>query len=152
MPTEEITHQLDVFLNELHQQAENKREILVNDAELTLTNTQGHILMLLAECGAQTNAQLAKLLHVSPAAMTKAMKGLTNREEQVVTAVADTQDARMNRWSLTEAGQRVAKKHEKAHQLTRAAYQEVLDNFSEEEQAVIARFISLLSACSLREE
>ncbi|GAK30069.1 transcriptional repressor MarR [Weissella oryzae SG25] len=150
MQNEEVAKQLDRCLNEIHLAAENKREVLVAPEEIELTNTQGHILMLLAQNGPQTNAELARTLAISPAAMTKAMKSLNHRADPVVSAISDPEDARIKRWSLTHTGVSLAQLHEKDHQNTRMAYVEMLNDFPENEVAVISRFLTELEARCVR--
>ncbi|TYC48985.1 MarR family transcriptional regulator [Weissella muntiaci] len=141
---EAVAEQLDHYLNQIHLLAENQREVLVDNNEAILTNTQGHILMLLAQHGPQTNAELARKLSISPAAMTKAMKSLNRREEPVVSSISDPDDARTNRWALTHAGAELAQQHVKAHANTQSAYLNVLDKFSADEVGVISRFLTEL--------
>ena len=47
----QLAHKIDSFLNEIILKAENQHEILVGSctSNVALTNTQEHILMLLAE-------------------------------------------------------------------------------------------------------
>ena len=76
-----LEKQIDQFLSQVMQFAENKHEILLGkcQSDIKLTSTQEHLLMLL-NGEPTTNARMAETLSVSPAAITKALKKLQDLE------------------------------------------------------------------------
>ena len=145
MATEEYAEQLDHFLNDVRSLAENQREILLGDANSPITTTQGHVLMLLAQNGPQTNTELAHALHVSAAAITKAMKGLNTVDDPMVNVVPDPDDGRVSRWSLTTLGISMATAHAQRHRETLSEYQSVFAVFTEQDQTTISHFLTLVA-------
>lgn len=145
MTVESYAKQIDQFLNHLKLLSENQREVLIGENTTDITTTQGHLLMLLAQHGPQTNSELARALHVSGAAVTKAMKSLYIRDEPMVNVIPDPEDGRVSRWSLTTLGISLATAHTQRHRETVDEYQKLLENFSDSEQAVISRFLIELS-------
>lgn len=145
MTTQSYAEQIDQFLNHLKLLSENQREVLIGENTTDITTTQGHLLMLLAQHGPQTNSELARALHVSGAAVTKAMKSLYIRDEPMVNVIPDPEDGRVSRWSLTTLGISLATAHTQRHRETVDEYQKLLENFSDSEQAVISRFLIELS-------
>ncbi len=138
---EQLAHQIDRSLQEIILSSENQLEILVGNcqSEMRLTNTQEHILMLI-ENNAFTNKEIAKQLNVSQAAITKAIKALIAQD--LLVAVKDSRDARIIRYSLTELAKPVADEHAHHHAYTLASYKELIENYSEDEQVVISRFLT----------
>lgn len=134
---------IEKCLHEIVLSSENQLEILVGSCQSTakLTNTQEHILMLI-EKAAYTNTEIAKQLNVSQAAITKATKSLV--AQGLLVAVKDSKDARVVRFSLTEAAKPIAAEHAHHHAHTLEAYEELLDNYSLDEQELIARFLNEL--------
>ena len=130
----EVANKIDLFLNSSLLLSENQHEILVGSCTsgVSLTNTQEHILMLVAD-EALTNSVLAKKLNVSHAAITKAVE--TYRDEN---------DARVLYYRLTEIGKPIAVEHQHHHQHTLHTYENVLSKFTKNEQGVISRFLDLL--------
>lgn len=141
------SHTLDHFLNDVRLMAENQRELLLGDIVSPLTTTQGHLLMLLAQGGAQTNTQLAHELQVSPAAVTKAVKSLQHIEPTLVISQRDAKDARILRWALTAAGAQMASDHAAAHDQTVAAYDKMLAHYDDSQREILGRFLTDLSLC-----
>lgn len=139
-----LAGQIDQFLGTVMQFAENKHEILLGECEsqYKLTSTQEHILMLLS-AEVSTNARIAEKLRISPAAVTKALKKL--QEQDLIQSSRAPKDERVILWSLTELALPVANEHAAHHKKTLAAYQELGNKFTEEEQEVIVRFLSKLS-------
>ena len=133
---------IEKCLHEIVLSSENQLEILVGSCQSTvkLTNTQEHILMLI-EKAAYTNTEIAKQLNVSQAAITKATKSLV--AQGLLVAVKDSK-ARIVRFSLTEAAKPIAAEHAHHHAHTLEAYEELLDNYSLDEQELIARFLNEL--------
>lgn len=142
----ESAKQIDDFLNHVRMLAENQREILICDrSDAPITTTQGHVLMILAQQGPQTNTALAQALQVSPAAITKAMKVLQNDAEPMIAQVPDEHDLRVSRWSLTSRGISLASAHAQEHRDTLAEYEAVLAAFDETQQAVIQDFLTAMT-------
>ena len=69
-----VANQIDEFLNSILLISENQHEVLIGSCTsgFSLTNTQEHILMLLSKNN-YSNSELAKLLSVRKAAVSKAV-------------------------------------------------------------------------------
>ena len=89
-----------------------------------------------------SNSELAKLLNVSQAAVTKAVKQLLSFG--MLEALKDENDARIVLYRLTDLGRPVAEEHSHHHDHTLEVYNQVLSNFSEDEQLVISSFLTRL--------
>ena len=139
----EVANKIDRFLNSILLLSENQHEILVGSCTsgVSLTNTQEHILMLVAD-EALTNSVLAKKLNVSQAAITKAVKPLLS--QGMLETYRDENDARVLYYRLTEIGKPIALEHQHHHQHTLHTYEYVLSKFTKNEQGVISRFLDLL--------
>ncbi len=139
----EVANKIDRFLNSILLLSENQHEILVGSCTsgVSLTNTQEHILMLVAD-EALTNSVLAKKLNVSQAAITKAVKPLLS--QGMLETYRDENDARVLYYRLTEIGRPIALEHQHHHQHTLHTYEDVLSKFTKNEQGVISRFLDLL--------
>ena len=139
----EVANKIDRFLNSILLLSENQHEILVGSCTsgVSLTNTQEHILMLVAD-EALTNSVLAKKLNVSQAAITKAVKPLLI--QGMLETYRDENDARVLYYRLTEIGRPIALEHQHHHQHTLHTYEDVLSKFTKNEQGVISRFLDLL--------
>ena len=139
----EVANKSDRFLNSILLLSENQHEILVGSCTsgVSLTNTQEHILMLVAD-EALTNSVLAKKLNVSQAAITKAVKPLLS--QGMLETYRDENDARVLYYRLTEIGKPIALEHQHHHQHTLHTYEDVLSKFTKNEQGVISRFLDLL--------
>ncbi len=139
----EVANKIDRFLNSILLVSENQHEILVGSCTsgVSLTNTQEHILMLVAD-EALTNSVLAKKLNVSQAAITKAVKPLLS--QGMLETYRDENDARVLYYRLTEIGKPIALEHQHHHQHTLHTYEDVLSKFTKNEQGVISRFLDLL--------
>ena len=139
----EVANKIDRFLNSILLLSENQHEILVGSCTsgVSLTNTQEHILMLVAD-EALTNSVLAKKLNVSQAAITKAVKPLLS--QGMLETYRDENDARVLYYRLTEIGKPIALEHQHHHQHTLHTYEDVLSKFTKNEQGVISRFFDLL--------
>ena len=139
----EVANKIDRFLNSILLLSENQHEILVGSCTsgVSLTNTQEHILMLVAD-EALTNSVLAKNLNVSQAAITKAVKPLLS--QGMLETYRDENDARVLYYRLTEIGKPIAVEHQHHHQHTLHTYENVLSKFTKNEQGVISRFLDLL--------
>lgn len=136
----DLALRIDQALHDIVLTSANQLEILVGSCQstVTLTNTQEHILMLI-ERDAFTSSEMARQLNVSQAAITKAVKSLIAQE--MLVAVRDSQDARIVRYTLTEKAKPVAAEHAHHHAHTLASYEELVADYTEEEQAVITRFL-----------
>ena len=139
----EVANKIDRFLNSILLLSENQHEILVGSCTsgVSLTNTQEHILMLVAD-EALTNSVLAKKLNVSQAAITKAVKPLLS--QGMLETYRDENDARVLYYRLTEICKPIALEHQHHHQHTLHTYEDVLSKFTKNEQGVISRFLDLL--------
>ena len=139
----EVANKIDRFLNSILLLSENQHGILVGSCTsgVSLTNTQEHILMLVAD-EALTNSVLAKKLNVSQAAITKAVKPLLS--QGMLETYRDENDARVLYYRLTEIGKPIALEHQHHHQHTLHTYEDVLSKFTKNEQGVISRFLDLL--------
>lgn len=139
----EVANKIDRFLNSILLLSENQHEILVGSCTsgVSLTNTQEHILMLVAD-ETLTNSVLAKKLNVSQAAITKAVKPLLS--QGMLETYRDENDARVLYYRLTEIGKPIALEHQHHHQHTLHTYEDVLSKFTKNEQGVISRFLDLL--------
>lgn len=139
----EVANKIDRFLNSILLLSENQHEILVGSCTsgVSLTNTQEHILMLVAD-EALTNSVLAKKLNVSQAAITKAVKPLLS--QGMLETYRDENDARVLYYRLTEIGKPIALEHQHHHQHTLHTYEDVLSKFTKNEQGFISRFLDLL--------
>lgn len=135
-----LSKQIESSLQEIVLSSENQLEILIGtcQSQVQLTNTQEHILMLIEE-NAFTSTEIAKELQVSQAAITKAVKSLLAQE--MLVAVRDQKDARIIRYSLTGKAKPIAAEHAHHHAHTLSSYEELLAAYTEEEQAVISRFL-----------
>ncbi|MCS4488927.1 zinc-dependent MarR family transcriptional regulator [Streptococcus sciuri] len=140
-----IKDELDRLINQIVMKSENQHEFLLGACQsgVELTNTQEHILMLLLDGGRMTNSILSKKLIVSQAAVTKAVKQLLHK--QLIESVKDEHDGRIVFFELTKAGVPIAKEHRHHHDLTLMAYDKLFSDFSEDEQAVIERFMERVS-------
>lgn len=139
----DVANKIDRFLNSILLLSENQHEILVGSCTsgVSLTNTQEHILMLVAD-EALTNSVLAKKLNVSQAAITKAVKPLLS--QGMLETYRDENDARVLYYRLTDIGKPIALEHQHHHQHTLHTYEDVLSKFTKNEQGVISRFLDLL--------
>ena len=139
----EVANKIDRFLNSILLLSENQHEILVGSCTsgVSLTNTQEHILMLVAD-EALTNSVLGKKLNVSQAWITKAVKCLLS--QGMLETYRDENDARVLYYRLTDIGKPIALEHQHHHQHTLHTYEDVLSKFTKNEQGVISRFLDLL--------
>lgn len=138
-----LAKQIDETLNRIILKSENHLELLVGhcQSQVNLTNTQEHILMLVAQ-GQPNNSDLAKALNVSQAAITKAVKSL--KQQGMLEAAKDVSDGRMTYYQLTDLAKPIAEEHEHHHGATLAVYEDLASQFNTEEQAVIQRFLTNL--------
>lgn len=135
--------QLESFIKTIQAKQMPKGELLLGQCQsgAGLTNTQEHILMEVAG-HRLSSAGLAAKLNISQAAITKATK-ILERRGFLIRQTAST-DKRVMRLVLTDIGRRVAMEHASHHKKSQKHYQNVLDRFSNEEQATIERFLGQL--------
>ncbi|MBF6976452.1 zinc-dependent MarR family transcriptional regulator [Streptococcus macedonicus] len=140
----QLEKQVDKLVNQILLKAENQHELLFGDCQsgVAITNTQEHILMLLSQ-ERLTNSDLAKRLNISQAAVTKAIKYLVS--QGMLASVKNKEDARVTYFELTDIAKPVAKEHTHHHDATLAVYKNLCNQFSEDEQDVIARFLKVFS-------
>ncbi|MCI7517431.1 MAG: zinc-dependent MarR family transcriptional regulator [Streptococcus sp.] len=140
----QLEKQVDKLVNQILLKSENQHELLFGDCQsgVAITNTQEHILMLLSH-ERLTNSDLAKRLNISQAAVTKAIKYLVT--QGMLASVKNKEDARVTYFELTDIAKPVAKEHTHHHDATLAVYKNLFNQFSEDEQDVIARFLKVFS-------
>lgn len=140
----QLEKQVDKLVNQILLKSENQHELLFGDCQsgVAITNTQEHILMLLSH-ERLTNSDLAKRLNISQAAVTKAIKYLVS--QGMLASVKNKEDARVTYFELTDIAKPVAKEHTHHHDATLAVYKNLCNQFSEDEQDVIARFLKVFS-------
>lgn len=140
----QLEKQVDKLVNQILLKAENQHELLFGDCQsgVAITNTQEHILMLLSQ-ERLTNSDLAKRLNISQAAVTKAIKYLLS--QGMLASVKNKEDARVTYFELTDIAKPVAKEHTHHHDATLAVYKNLFNQFSEDEQDAIARFLKVFS-------
>ncbi|MBJ8326361.1 zinc-dependent MarR family transcriptional regulator [Streptococcus pacificus] len=146
-----LSQRIDKAINNILLFSENQHELLLGtcQSDIKLTNTQEHILMLLAE-EKLTNSDLAIRLNISQAAVTKAIKSL---EKQGMLAFSkNKEDARITYFELTELAKPIAAEHQHHHKKTLAFYDHLLESFSDDEQLVIDKFLKQLSETLEREK
>ena len=140
----QLEKQVDKLVNQILLKAENQHELLFGDCQsgVAITNTQEHILMLLSQ-ERLTNSDLAKRLNISQAAVTKAIKYLVS--QGMLASVKNKEDALVTYFELTDIAKPVAKEHTHHHDATLAVYKNLFNQFSDDEQDVIARFLKVFS-------
>lgn len=144
--SKQLSQQVDRLIHKILLKSENHHELLLGhcQSQLKLTNTQEHILMLLAQDDHLTNSDLARELNVSQPAVTKAVKALV--QQGMLETIKDSHDGRVTYFVLTQEAMPIAEEHKHHHERTLAAYNQVVEAFSSEEQAIIATFLDKLSS------
>lgn len=105
------------------------------------TLTQLHIVALINDHPSEANNTfLSKQLHVSKPAITKAVNYLI--EKGAITSEKREDNQKSIYYTLTDAGQNLASAHEQVHQKAVDRYHQLLDQFTETELEVVARFLS----------
>ncbi|EFR43643.1 zinc-dependent MarR family transcriptional regulator [Streptococcus pseudoporcinus] len=139
-----LEKKIDTLVNQILLKAENQHELLFGacQSDVKLTNTQEHILMLLSQ-DKLTNTELAKLLNISQAAVTKAIKGLIN--QGMLATTKDAVDARVTYFELTPLAKPIAEEHTHHHDETLNVYTRLLGHFSDQETKVIEKFLTVFS-------
>ncbi|AWB43012.1 ArsR family transcriptional regulator [Paenibacillus sp. CAA11] len=112
----------------------------IKDTVRAWSVTQLHILSLVNQKPRElNNTMLAAELNVSKPAVTKAVNLLT--QHGLITAIRTAASHKEVYYDITSQGKELAGKHDRLHQQVRARYDELLDGFSDEELAVILRFL-----------
>lgn len=108
------------------------------------TLTQLHIVALINEKpGEANNTFLANQLGISKPAVTKAISALTKKD--MVTAQKRESNQKTVFYSLTNSGEKLALIHEQMHQKARERYEQLLNQFSDEELQLITKFLNTWS-------
>ncbi|MGT2933435.1 zinc-dependent MarR family transcriptional regulator [Streptococcus catagoni] len=139
-----LEKKIDHLVNHILLKAENQHELLfgVCQSDVKLTNTQEHILMLLSQ-EKLTNTDLAKKLNISQAAVTKAIKNLV--KQNMLATTKDLVDARVTYFELTALAKPIAQEHTEHHNQTLDVYARLLSHFSEEEEKVVEKFLTVFA-------
>jgi DNA-binding MarR family transcriptional regulator len=107
------------------------------DAWPGVSSAQVGLLFCLESNERATIGEIAAALHVAPAAVTNLSKRM--QEAQLIERVADADDARMTRLRLTATGVDASRQ---AHRLLDQMNAHLKAGFSEEELAVVARWLA----------
>lgn len=106
--------------------------------------TQLHIVALINEKPSEANNTfLAKKLGISKPAVTKAINALT--KENMITAQKKESNQKTIYYSLTNSGKKLALIHEQMHQKAKGRYEQLLNQFSNEELQLITKFLNAWS-------
>ncbi|MBY7142759.1 MarR family transcriptional regulator [Virgibacillus sp. NKC19-3] len=106
--------------------------------------TQLHIMALINEHpNASNNSFLSKELGVSKPAITKAINSLI--EGGMVLAKKKENDQKAVYYMLTNSGQQLAVVHDRMHQIAEDRYNQLLDQFSDDELELIIKFLEAWS-------
>ncbi|MGT2906933.1 zinc-dependent MarR family transcriptional regulator [Streptococcus dentiloxodontae] len=142
---ETLEDKLNHLINQILLKAENQHELLIGQcrSDIKMTNTQEHILMLLAQ-GQKTNSELAKILNISQAAVTKAIKSLVRLG--MLESRKDDIDGRVTYFELTKEAQPIALEHREHHEATMEVYRDLLRDFDAKELQTIERFLLKLES------
>ncbi|CAH0418843.1 MarR family winged helix-turn-helix transcriptional regulator [Periweissella ghanensis] len=143
IPRTEIVN-LTTALNEFVRQYASRSELLNDDGQLAVSDTQAHILMLLLDSDAPlSNSQLATLMELTRPAITKAVKELL--KQGYLTATPAQHDGRVMEYQLTASGQTVAQEHRQRHEATINQLAAVCDKYTEPDLQLIQQFINELA-------
>lgn len=142
---EKVLDSLQTFLmkKERKQQLRNKiAEAFAETGKInnrSWTLTQLHITALLKKYEEANNRLLAEKLHISRAAVTKAVKVLL--KENIVIENQKAENKKEIYYMLTDKGKELAAIHEKLHEKARLHYMKIFKLFSEQELDTINRFL-----------
>lgn len=143
IPRNEIVG-LTTTLNEFVRQYASRSELLNDDGQLAVSDTQAHILMLLLDSATPlANNQLANLMELTRPAITKAVKELL--KQGYLTATSAQHDGRVMEYQLTPSGQTVANEHRQRHETTINQLAAVCDKYTGAELHLIQQFINELA-------
>ncbi|MED2941692.1 MarR family transcriptional regulator [Bacillus swezeyi] len=105
------------------------------------TLTQLHIVSIINESEAHVNnASLAAQLHVSKAAITKAVNVLM--KHQMIESHKKPHNNKELYYTLTEEGKKLAVVHDRMHEIAKQRYIELFERFSESELQTVTRFLN----------
>ncbi|MDQ0177206.1 MarR family transcriptional regulator [Bacillus chungangensis] len=107
------------------------------------TLTQLHIVAVMKAEKMANNRMLAEKLDLTRAAITKATKKLLKQEIMIEKELKDNKKEIY--YTLTESGERLALLHEQLHEKAKQKYIDILQEFSDEELAVINRFLKSIA-------
>lgn len=107
------------------------------------TLTQLHIVAIMKDEKFANNRMLAEKLDLTKAAITKATKKLLKQEIMIEKELKDNKKEIY--YALTESGERLALLHEQLHEKAKQKYIDILQEFSDEELAVINRFLKSIT-------
>lgn len=106
--------------------------------------TQLHIVALINEKPSKANNTfLANQLGISKPAVTKAINALT--EKDMITAQKKESNQKTIFYSLTNSGEKLALIHEQMHQKASERYDQLLNQFSDDELQLITKFLNAWS-------
>lgn len=111
---------------------------------ISWTLTQFHIVALLKEKELMNNTNLAKELHISKPAVTKAIKKLL--EHSIIMEKQMEGNKKEIFYILTEKGEKMAAIHEKLHKTAEDQYLSLLDSFNKEQLETIIMFLNALTS------
>ncbi|MCM0598296.1 MarR family winged helix-turn-helix transcriptional regulator [Periweissella fabalis] len=135
---------LTTTLNEFVRQYASRSELLNDDNQVTVSDTQAHILMLLLDSQVPlTNSQLATAMELSRPAITKAVKELL--KHAYLTATPAQHDGRVMEYQLTVSGQLVADEHRQRHEATINQLATVCAKYSMADLQLIQQFMNELA-------
>lgn len=136
------TNEIMTALNHFVQEYASHSEVITNTAGQNINATQAHLLMLL-RTQSLTNTQLAAAVELSRPAITKAIKNLI-AHHYVIKTINET-DKRSTFYSLTPSGEKLALRHESAHQSMLDHLNTIMTNFTPKQQKTITKFLKQLN-------
>ncbi|WP_372708720.1 MarR family transcriptional regulator [Bacillus sonorensis] len=125
-----------------HEQQTLAKEAFQNDEGMhkNWTLTQLHIVSIINESETQVNnALLAAQLHVSKAAITKAVNVLM--KHNMIESHKKPNNNKELYYTLTEEGKKLARVHDRMHEIAKQRYSSLFAQFSESELQTVIRFL-----------
>ncbi|KIO57856.1 MULTISPECIES: MarR family transcriptional regulator [Bacillus] len=105
------------------------------------TLTQLHIVSCLHTSKNVNNSFLASRLHISKAAVSKAIQALL--KHNIITVTKKPGNKKEIFYTLTESGKELAGLHERLHQKAKEQYKQLFNEFSIDELKTVTAFINL---------
>ncbi|NRF42564.1 MarR family transcriptional regulator [Bacillus subtilis] len=105
------------------------------------TLTQLHIISCLHTSKNVNNSFLASRLHISKAAVSKAIQALL--KHNIITVTKKPGNKKEIFYTLTESGKELAGLHERLHQKAKEQYKQLFNEFSIDELKTVTAFINL---------
>ncbi|CUB25640.1 MarR family transcriptional regulator [Bacillus subtilis] len=105
------------------------------------TLTQLHIVSCLHTSKNVNNSFLASRLHISKAAVSKAIQALL--KHNIITVTKKPGNKKEIFYTLTESGKELAGLHERLHQKAKEQYKQLFNKFSIDELKTVTAFINL---------